>query len=261
MARSFLIRDILLRIRLLTVKQKEPYLLFHSILGFYPRHIDLYELALRHKSTSIRSEDGILLNNERLEFLGDAVLSVLVSDILFHHFETKKEGFLTKTRASIVQRESLNKFAVALGLDKLIIATPTANTPHLSIYGNALEALIGAIYTDQGFGRCRQFLEKQIIARFIDLDGLAATNVNYKSTLLEQSQREKKPIRFETKEEYLDGRKIISFHAAVFQGNTLLGEGRGYSKKEAQQQASKQALEHKTTPHEANMEEATEEKA
>ncbi|NLT02743.1 MAG: ribonuclease III, partial [Bacteroidales bacterium] len=90
-----MIRDILLRIRLLTVKQKEPYLLFHSILGFYPRHIDLYELALRHKSTSIRSEDGILLNNERLEFLGDAVLSVLVSDILFHHFETKKEGFLT----------------------------------------------------------------------------------------------------------------------------------------------------------------------
>lgn len=259
MARSFLIKDFILRIRLLTVKQKEPYLLFHSILGFYPKRIDLYELALRHKSTSIRNEDGILLNNERLEFLGDAVLSVLVSDILFHRFETQKEGFLTKTRASIVQRESLNRFAVALGLDKLIIATPTANTPHLSIYGNALEALIGAIYTDQGFGRCRQFLEKKIIARFIDLDDLAVSNVNYKSTLLERSQREKKPIRFETREERLDGKRAVTFHAAVYQEDILLGEGKGYSKKEAQQVASKQALEWKkpliTAPDEGQQEE------
>lgn len=213
------------------------------MLGFYPKRIGLYELALRHKSTSIRTDDGILLNNERLEFLGDAVLNVLVSDILFHHFETKKEGFLTKARANIVQRESLNKIALELGLDKLIIATPTVNTPHLSIYGNALEALIGAIYTDQGFGRCRQFLEKKIIARFIDLDGLANNIVNYKSALLEQSQRDKKPIRFETKQEHLEGSKVVSFVATVYQGDSLLGEGRGYSKKEAQQRASKQALE------------------
>lgn len=240
MARQFLIKDILLQIRLLTVKQKEPYLLFKGILGFYPRRIDLYELALRHKSTSILSEDGLLLNNERLEFLGDAVLNVLVSDILFHRFDTQKEGFLTKTRSRIVQRESLNRMAIELGLDKLIIATPTVNTPHISIYGNALEALIGAIYTDQGYRRCRQFLEKQLIARFIDLDDLVSTEANFKSTLLEWSQRGKKAIQFETKEFLNEGFK--QFHAVVLLQGDMLGEGMGHSKKEAQQHASKQAL-------------------
>jgi ribonuclease-3 len=240
MARQFLIKDILLQMRLLTVKQKEPYLLFRGLLGFYPRRIDLYELALRHKSTSILSEDGLLLNNERLEFLGDAVLNVLVSDILFHRFDTQKEGFLTKTRSRIVQRESLNRMAIELGLDKLIIATPAVNTPHLSIYGNALEALIGAIYTDQGYRRCRQFLEKQLIARFIDLDNLVSTDANFKSTLLEWSQREKIAIQFETKEFVNDGLK--QFHAVVLQQGNMLGEGMGHSKKEAQQHASKEAL-------------------
>lgn len=240
MASQFLIKDILLRMRLLTVKQKEPYLLFRGIIGFYPRRIDLYELALRHKSTTILSEEGLPLNNERLEFLGDAVLNVLVSDILFHRFDTQKEGFLTKTRSRIVQRESLNRMAVELGLDKLIIATPTANTPHLSIYGNALEALIGAIYTDQGYRRCRQFLEKQLISRFIDIDNLVSTEANFKSTLLEWSQQEKKAIRFETQDFVNQG--IKQFKAAVLMQEEVLGEGLGHSKKEAQQEASKQAL-------------------
>ncbi len=240
MARQFLIKDILLQIRLLTVKQKEPYLLFKGILGFYPKRIDLYELALRHKSSTIINEEGIHLNNERLEFLGDAVLNVLVSDILFHRFDTQKEGFLTKTRSRIVQRESLNRMAVELGLDKLIIAVPAGNTPHLSIYGNALEALIGAIYTDQGYRRCRQFLEKQLIARFIDIDNLISTDVNYKSTLLEWSQREKIPIHFDTQEQLNQGKK--QFKTTVLKDGTNLGEGWGYSKKESQQNASKEAL-------------------
>jgi len=226
--------------RLLTVKQKEPYLLFRGLLGFYPKRIDLYELALRHKSTTILSEEGLPLNNERLEFLGDAVLNVLVSDILFHRFNTQKEGFLTKTRSRIVQRESLNRMAIELGLDKLIIATPTVNTPHLSIYGNALEALIGAIYTDQGYRRCRQFLEKQLISRFIDIDDLVSTDANFKSTLLEWSQREKNPIQFDTHEFVSQGSK--QFKATVLMQGDILGEGLGHSKKEAQQQASKEAL-------------------
>jgi len=226
--------------RLLTVKQKEPYLLFRGILGFYPKQIDLYELALRHKSTTILSEEGLPLNNERLEFLGDAVLNVLVSDILFHRFHEQKEGFLTKTRSRIVQRESLNRMALELGLDKLIIATPTVNIPHLSIYGNALEALIGAIYTDQGYRRCRQFLEKQLIARFIDMDILVSTDANFKSTLLEWSQQEKKPIQFDTQEFINQGNR--QFKASVLLQGDILGEGLGHSKKEAQQQASKQAL-------------------
>lgn len=240
MARQFLIKDILLQVRLLTVKQKEPYLLFKGILGFYPKHIELYELALRHKSSSIVSEDGRLLNNERLEFLGDAVLNVLVSDFLFQRFDSHKEGFLTKTRSRIVQRESLNRMAAELGLDKLIIATPTANIPHLSIYGNALEALIGAIYIDQGYRRCRHFLEKQLISRFIDLDNLVSTEANFKSTLLEWSQREKKPIQFVIQECVKDGYR--QFHAAVLLKGETIGEGMGHSKKEAHQHAARQAL-------------------
>jgi len=248
MAGKFLIKDILQQIRLLTVKQKEPYLLFRSILGFLPIHIDIYELALRHKSSSVRNKDGILLNNERLEFLGDAVLNVLVSDILFHQFENQKEGFLTKTRSRIVQRESLNRIAVELGLDRLIVATSTTDTPHLSIYGNALEALIGAIYTDQGYRRCKQFLEKKIFAQFIDMNSIVSSDGNYKSTLLEWSQQQKVNISFETEEQTVHGKKTANFLAKVLLNNTVIGEGYGFSKKEAQQQASMHALAHINNP-------------
>jgi len=240
---KFLIYDIISRLRLLTVKQKEPYLLFHSILGFYPRNIDVYELAFRHKSSSVKNEDGILLNNERLEFLGDAILNVLVSDILFYQYENASEGFLSKTRSRIVQRESLNKIALDLGLNRLIVSAPTMDTPHLSIYGNALEALIGAIYTDQGYRKCRQFLEKKIFDQFIDIQSIAFSDANFKSALLEWSQQKKKAITFQTIEISANGDHSFRFLAKVLLNDMIISDGYGYSKKEAQQNASKKALE------------------
>jgi len=237
-----LIVDLIQRIRLLTVKQKEPYLLFRSILGFYPNSIDLYAQALRHKSLSIRAKDGILINNERLEFLGDAVLNVLVADILFDQFPSENEDFLTKTRSKIVQRNSLNKIAMDLGLDKLILTSTPAELPHNSIYGNALEALIGAIYIDQGYRCCKHFLEKKILERYVDIERIAKTDVNFKSRLLEWSQHEKATLLFDTHELQKKEGKSLNFKAFAMLNGVSIGEGEGFSKKEAQQQASKMAL-------------------
>jgi ribonuclease-3 len=190
----------------------------------------------------MRNENGVLLNNERLEFLGDAVLNVLVSDILFSQFENASEGFLSKTRAKIVQRESLNKIALELGLNCLIVSAPTMDSPHLSIYGNALEALNGAIYTDQGYRRCKQFLEKKIFDQFIDIDIIASSDANYKSALLEWSQQQKKSVSFLTEEISSPGEKSMRFLAKVLLDGNEIAEGSGFSKKEAHQDASKKAL-------------------
>ena len=157
------------KIRLLFRKDRESYLCFYRILGFYPRNIQLYEQALLHKSTSVRSDKGRPLNNERLEFLGDAILDAIVGDIVYKRFEGKREGFLTNTRSKIVQRETLNKLAVEIGLDKLIKYSTRSSSHNSYMYGNAFEAFIGAIYLDQGYERCKQFMEQRIINRYIDL--------------------------------------------------------------------------------------------
>jgi len=238
-----LISDLLIQIRLLTVKQKEPYLLFHSILGFYPVKFDLYQQALRHKSLSVRTDNGLIINNERLEYLGDAVLNVLVADILFKQFPAANEEFLTKTIAKIVQRQSLNKIAMELGLNTLILSS-ASSTPdtHLSIYGNALEALIGAIYLDQGYRRCKRFLEKKIMERHIDLEAMVSTEENFKSALLEWSQQEKLIAEFLMTELNKNSAKGPRFKALAIINGISFGQGEGLSKKEAQQKAAKEAL-------------------
>jgi ribonuclease-3 len=238
-----LISDLLIQIRLLTVKQKEPYLLFHRILGFYPYKLELYQQALRHKALSSPTTDGILINNQRLEYLGDAVLNVIVADILFKQFPAADEEFLTKTRAKIVQRQSLNKIAMELGLNTLILSS-ASSTPdsHLSIYGNALEALIGAIYLDQGYRRCKRFLEKKILERHIDLEGVVSTEENFKSALLEWSQQEKLSAEFLMTELSKSSSKGPRFRAVALINGLSFGQGEGLSKKEAQQKAAKEAL-------------------
>lgn len=135
-----MLRNQIDKIRLLFRKDKESYFCFYKILGFYPRNIQLYQQALLHKSTSIRSEKGRPLNNERLEFLGDAILDAIVGDIVYKHFEGRREGFLTNTRSKIVQRETLNKLAVEIGLDKLVKYSTRSSSHNSYMYGNAFEA-------------------------------------------------------------------------------------------------------------------------
>lgn len=158
---TVVLRNQIDKIRLLFHKDRESYFCFYKILGFFPRNIRFYEQALLHKSTSIRSEKGRPLNNERLEFLGDAILDAIVGDIVYKHFEGRREGFLTNTRSKIVQRETLNKLAVEIGLDKLVKYSTRSSSHNSYMYGNAFEAFIGAIYLDQGYERCKQFMEKK----------------------------------------------------------------------------------------------------
>ncbi len=215
---------------------------FKKILGFYPRNLALYELAFRHKSASIRGRDGILLNNERLEFLGDAVLNVLVSDLLFSHFESEGEGFLTNTRSKIVRRETLNKIALELGLDKLILKAEHTSSPRQTIFGNTLEALIGAIYLDRGYRCCKRFLKRKIIQGFIDIEDLATQETNYKSKIVEWSQQHKVNLYFENIELPLTEKSRLNFEARLYLNDIHVAIGKGYTKKQAQQKAAQEAI-------------------
>lgn len=230
------------KIRLLFRKNRESYLRFYKILGFYPRNIQLYEQALLHKSSAVRSDEGRLLNNERLEFLGDAILDAIVGDIVYKHFNGKREGFLTNTRSKIVQRETLNKLAVEIGLDKLIKYSTRSSSHNSYMYGNAFEAFIGAIYLDQGYERCKRFLEEKIFCPFIDLDKLSRKEVNFKSKLIEWSQKNKMEVSFELIEQFLDKESNPVFQTEVRIEGIPAGTGSGYSKKESQQNAAEMAL-------------------
>lgn len=237
-----MLRNQIDKIRLLFHKDRKSYLCFYKILGFYPRNIQIYQQALLHKSTSLRSEKGRPLNNERLEFLGDAILDAIVGDIVYRHFEGKREGFLTNTRSKIVQRETLNKLAVDIGLDKLVKSSTRSSSHNSYMYGNAFEAFIGAIYIDQGYDRCKQFMEKKIFKSYIDLDKMSRKEVNFKSKLIEWSQKNKLEVSFELIEQLLDKDYNPMFHTEVRILGLSAGKGTGYSKKESQQNAAQMAL-------------------
>ena len=189
------IENITDRIRLFFRKEKEPYFRFYKILGFYPHNIEIYKQALLHKSSSVKTQ-GRLVNNERLEFLGDAILDAVVADIVYKKFEGKREGFLTNTRSKIVQRETLNNIAINIGLDKLIKYSSKQSSHNSYMSGNAFEALVGAIYLDRGYKACMKFMEKRIIGQYINLEKISRKEVNFKSKLIEWSQKNKFEIEF-----------------------------------------------------------------
>lgn len=230
------------KIRLLFRKDRESYFCFYRILGFFPRDIKVYQQALLHKSISMRSEKGRPINNERLEFLGDAILDAIVGDIVYRHFEGRREGFLTNTRSKIVQRETLNKLAVEIELDKLVKYSTRSSSHNSYMYGNAFEAFIGAIYLDQGYDRCKQFMEEKIFKNYIDLDKMSRKEVNFKSKLIEWSQKNKMEVSFELIEQFLDEEYNPMFHTEVRIEGISAGTGTGYSKKESQQNAAQMAL-------------------
>lgn len=237
-----MLRNQIDKIRLLFRKDRESYLCFYRILGFVPHDIHLYQQALLHKSTSLRSEKGRPINNERLEFLGDAILDAIVGDIVYQHFEGRREGFLTNTRSKIVQRETLNKLAVEIGLDKLVKYATRSNSHNSYMYGNAFEAFIGAIYLDQGYECCKRFMTEKIFKRYIDLDKMSRKEVNFKSKLIEWSQKSKMEVSFELIEQFLDKDYNPMFHTEVRVEGIPAGKGTGYSKKESQQNAAQAAL-------------------
>ena len=237
-----MLSNVLHRIRLLFCKERESYLCFYRILGFYPRNLKYYQQALLHKSTAVRSDEGRLLNNERLEFLGDAILDAVVGDIVFRHFEGRREGFLTNTRSKIVQRETLNKLAVEIGLDKLVKTSNRSQSHNSYLYGNAFEAFIGAIYLDRGYDCCMQFIEQKILKQYIDLDKMSRKEMNFKSRLIEWCQKNKMQVSFELIDQVMDKDHSPTFSTEVHIEGIPAGSGTGYSKKESQQKAAQMAL-------------------
>jgi ribonuclease III len=237
------IKNILRKIRLLSNSRKEPYLLFKKVLGFYPDKIEYYQLAVRHKSVSLVTESGHSLSNERLEFLGDAVLNSVVTDILYHRYENQREGFLTNTRSKIVKRDSLNLLAVEIGLDKLVKVTKYVNAhTNNNIYGNALEALMGAIYLDYGYKQCKMFVEQRLIRTFVDLDKVAENEVNFKSKLIEWCQKNRLEPEFVLISETLSSSNKHLFDSELIINGRTICKATGNSKKESQQKASCIAL-------------------
>lgn len=196
-----------------------------------------------HSSMSAKSEKGRPLNNERLEFLGDAVLDAAVGDIVFRHFQGKREGFLTNARSKIVQRETLGRIAVEMGLDKLIIHTSRGHQNHNSyLAGNAFEALVGAIYLDRGYKACLDFLEARILRRYINIDKLAYKEMNFKSKLLEWCQKNHLHAQYQLIDELRTKEGSPMFRSTVWIEGIECGTGQGFSKKESQQMASKSAI-------------------
>ena len=230
------------KIKRLFAPRKEPYFSLYKILGFYPENIQLYTQALIHRSSSYATEEGKRINNERLEFLGDAVLNAIVADIIFKRFPNRKEGFMTNTRSKIVQRESLNRIAIEMGLDKLIVLSAKISTHNSYIYGNAIEALIGAVYLDQGYRKCQAFVTEKIIDQYVPLNRIVRKEVNFKSILLEWSQKNRLNITFDTVETSADKENSPFFRSNVSLMGTALGVGMGYTKKESQQSAAKMAI-------------------
>lgn len=229
-------------------KGKEPYLSIYKIVGFYPDNIQLYKQAFLHKSQSIEDDEGKWLNNERLEFLGDAILSVVVADIVYKHFQNKREGFLTNTRSKIVSRDSMNRIGLSLGIDHLLRYSINVHAQHeahnSNMLGNALEALIGAIYLDQGFDACYRFIDDVLIKKHIDIDKISETEVNFKSNLIEWGQKNRLPISFEIIESFQDEQSnpVFQTAAVLVETGEHIGIGIGYSKKESQQNAAQMAM-------------------
>ena len=169
-SRSMRVNDIIDRLRLPFRKEKELFSSLYDIMGFYPHDISYYKQALMHKSIGRRNEKGKPLNNERLEFLGDALLDAVVGHIVYDHFPGKREGFLTNTRSKLVSRDTLGKLAEEMGLKQLILSSGHSNSHNSYMAGNAFEALVGAIYLDQGYDAVVRFMQKRILARVINID-------------------------------------------------------------------------------------------
>ncbi|MBQ7420741.1 MAG: ribonuclease III [Prevotella sp.] len=238
-----MLNNIIDRVKLPFRKEKELYLCLREIIGFIPHNIGYYQLALMHKSTAHRNEKGRLVNNERLEFLGDAILDAIVGDIVYQHFPGKREGFLTNTRSKIVQRGTLNRLAGEMGITRLVKTNGQSSNSHNSYMGgNAFEALVGAIYLDKGYDACMRFMEKRILGEIINLDKMAYKEMNFKSKLIEWGQKRRMEIVFDMLDEQKDEHGSPIFHFRVLIEGVEGAEGHGFSKKESQQLAAKETL-------------------
>lgn len=224
-----------------TEKDKRLTLAIKLIVGSKPFNLHLYRLAMQHSSMATISKTGYKESNERLEYLGDAILGAVVADYLFKKYPFKDEGFLTEIRSRMVNRESLNQLGRQLGLDKIVSFDPSLRKEsYRTIYGNALEALIGAVYLDKGFDECRQFIEKRLLIPYFNLPTLVSTVHNYKSLLIEWAQKENRQLSFEIIDTDQQKNNKEFTAAIILEGETFT-TGKGGSKKKAEKDAARKA--------------------
>ena len=212
-----------------------------KILGFKPGNLELYEIAFIHRSATFTLSNGKKVNNERLEYLGDAVLDAILSDYLFEKFPDANEGFLTKIRSRIVNRDVLNQLALSMGINKILVSRVNSSNLTKNLYGDAFEALIGSVFLDQGFRKTKKLFIKNVLNKYLDLDLIVKTDTDYKSLVFEWVQKNKSNLIFTYNEEYDFILKKSVFSTILFIDKQEFGEGHGSSKKEAEQEASSQA--------------------
>jgi len=210
-----------------------------SLLGFTPAYLSLFRLAFFHKS-SISAGDYAIANNERLEFLGDAVLSTIVAEYLFKKYPGMDEGFLTKMRSKIVKRNSLDEIADRMGLD-LILSDYNQTRISKSMLGNALEALVGAIYIEVGYNKTKKYIIQRILRRYLDIHELESFDDNYKSQLLEWCQKNGLSVDYKVLAKYKSDKRD-KFKVAVMVDGKKMGVADDYNKKSAEQLASERAM-------------------
>lgn len=234
-----MVRKFIQSIRLYLHRKDKFYGLSVSQIGFVPGNQNLYKLALLHKSASRYTKDGTVLNYERLEFLGDAVLGAIVAELLYKFFPLKDEGFLTRVRSKVVSRESLNELAINIGLNKAVVAkSDISRNKH--VYGDVFEAFVGAMFLDQGFANTKKFIEKFIFPNFVNIKELVTVDRNYKSRLIEWGQKNKTEVTFDVKENVRSRKN--RFICSIILGGETMGSGIGASKKEAEQNAAEQVI-------------------
>lgn len=221
-------------------KDKELAQKLKPIIGFVPVRLTLFKLAFYHKSMNNVDNAPKNSNNERLEYLGDAVLSTVVAEYLFKKYPNKDEGFLTKMRSKIVKRKTLNDIADKMGLD-MILSSYSQGRMSTSMLGNALEALVGAIYIEWGYDKTKNYIIKHILMKFLDIHKLEATDDNYKSRLLEWCQKNNKSINYTTLAKFKMNKRD-RFKVAVMIDGEQVSTSEDFNKKAAEQAASKIAL-------------------
>jgi ribonuclease-3 len=222
---------------------RHPLALFiKKVFGFLPGNILLYELALTHKSASIYQNKDYSINNERLEFLGDAVLNTIIGEYLFLEYLNENEGFLTNLRSKVVSRHMLNEIAKQIEIQKVVkLHCDVSDNGSLNIYGNALEAIIGAIFMDKGYDFVKKIVLNKIIDPYIDWNTLIQNDTNYKSQIIDWAQKHHFPIEFKCENTSLPNNQH-GYLAELYINENVYGKGKGITKKEAEQQASKEAL-------------------
>jgi ribonuclease-3 len=236
------LRNLKYQIKLFSSARKEFYSFIKNLTGFSPLKLKLYDIAFIHKSATSVDYFGNPVNNERLEYLGDAVLGAIVADYLYNRFPVKDEGFLTQFRSRIVNRSFLTQLTFKMGLNQFVSSNTSSINETSHIYGDVFEAFIGAIYLDNGYKSAKKFVVKKVLPEYVDIYELEKSDTNYKSQLIEWGQKNRKNVEFNTVSDPEFGSNKLPFISEIFIDGEIAGQGEGFSKKEAQQNAARMAL-------------------